>query len=137
MKYLILPILILISNFSMGQNDEVQPPVIGIKVPLGESVVINGITIKFLEVLEDSRCPKGVNCIWAGRAIVKVEVIADGKKEEKTLIIGATRPGEDKNTNLYNSTKFSINGLTLNPYPTAEHSEDTSYILVVSEDKKE
>lgn len=136
MKYAFISCLILFSNFACGQNSESQPPVIGIKVPLEESVVINGITLKFLEVVEDSRCPKGVNCIWAGRAIVKVEVTADGQKAIKTLIFGQTRPGEEKNVNLYNSSKFLINGLTLNPYPEAQQ-KDRNYVLLVTEDKKE
>ena len=33
------------------------------------------LKIKFISVTEDSRCPEGVNCIWAGNAKVKVEVI--------------------------------------------------------------
>lgn len=33
------------------------------------------LKIRFLEVVEDSRCPVGVNCIWAGNAKVKVQVI--------------------------------------------------------------
>lgn len=32
------------------------------------------LKIKFLSVLEDSRCPEDVDCIWAGNAKVKIEV---------------------------------------------------------------
>ena len=137
MKYSLLSFLILFSSFAIGQNDQSKAPIIGVKVPLDESIVLKGISIKFVEVVEDSRCPKDVNCIWAGRAIVKVEVTANGKKEEKTLIFGEVRPGENKNTNLYSSNEFAINGLTLNPYPTAEHSEDTNYVLLVCEEKNQ
>ena len=35
-----------------------------------------GIKIKFLDVIEDSRCPKGQTCIWAGNAKVQVQVFA-------------------------------------------------------------
>jgi len=34
----------------------------------------SGTKIKFLDVVEDSRCPVDVNCVWAGNAKVKVEV---------------------------------------------------------------
>lgn len=137
MKYSLLSILILFSSFAIGQNDQAKPPVIGIKVPLEGSINLKGVDIKFLEVLEDSRCPKDVDCIWAGRAIVKVGLIVNGKREVKTLIFGEVRPGEDKNTNLYSSSEFAINGLTLNPYPTAEKSEDTNYVLLVCEEKNQ
>lgn len=138
MKNSLLAIIILFSTFAFGQEDSAETPKIGVKVPQGETVVIKGISIKFLEVIEDSRCPKDVTCIWAGRAIVKVEVIANGKKEEKILTFGEVRPGEEKNTNLYNSGKFAINGLTLNPYPTSEITgKDTGYVLVVCEEKNQ
>ena len=30
--------------------------------------------VKFLEVTEDSRCPEGVDCFWAGNARLKIEL---------------------------------------------------------------
>ncbi len=38
----------------------------------------SGITVKFVELVEDSRCPEGVNCIWAGNAKVKISVSKNG-----------------------------------------------------------
>ena len=137
MKYSLLSLLILFSSFAIGQNDKAKPPVIAVKVPLDGAVVLKGVTIKFLEVVEDSRCPEGVSCIWAGRAIVKVEVTANGKINEETLIFGELRPGEKKNTTLYSSNEFAINGLTLNPYPSVENSEDTMYVLLINEEKNQ
>ena len=37
------------------------------------------ITVKFLEVLEDSRCPEGVDCVWAGNAKIKLELSKKGE----------------------------------------------------------
>ena len=134
MKNSLFAILILISSLSFGQ-DSPKTPKIGVKVPEGETVVLKGVSVKFLEVIEDSRCPEGVNCMWAGRAIVKAEVTSNGKTEEVTLIFGETRPGEEKNTNLFTSEEFVINGLTLNPYPTSESTgKDTGYVLLVCEE---
>ena len=136
MKYSILSLLILFSSYVIGQNDQANPPKIGVKVPLNSSVEIKGVTIKFTEVVEDSRCPTNVSCIWAGRAIVKAEVTTNGKTNEKTLIFGATRPGEKENSNLYSSTEFAINGLALNPYPASENSgKIKNYVLVICEEK--
>jgi len=135
MKTPLLALLILFSTYTFGQNSFGSPQ-IGIKVPLGKTLEYKGISIKFMEVLEDSCCPKDVTCIWAGRAIVKAEVSSEGNTEEKTLIFGEVRPGEEKSTTLYSSKEFSIDGLTLNPYPTSQGSEDTNYVLVVSEKMK-
>lgn len=135
MKNSLFAILILISSLSFGQ-DSPKTPKIGVKVPEGETVVLKGVSVKFLEVIEDSRCPEGVNCMWAGRAIVKAEVTSNGKTEEVTLIFGETRPGEEKNTNLFTSEEFVINGLTLNPYPTSESTgKDFGYVLLICEEK--
>jgi hypothetical protein len=72
---------------------------------LGQRVYVDGPAVTPLEVLEDSRCPAGARCAWAGqvriRAIVhlgpgdverelvtgKPVVVADGKLE-----LVATRP---------------------------------------------
>lgn len=34
----------------------------------------SNLTVKFVELIEDSRCPEGTNCIWAGNAKIKIEV---------------------------------------------------------------
>ena len=41
----------------------------------------SNLTVKFVSLIEDSRCPEGTNCIWAGNAKIKIEVSKNGKKE--------------------------------------------------------
>jgi len=136
MKYPLLSLLILFSSFVIGQNEESKSPKIAIKVPLNQSVILKGVTIKFSDVIEDSRCPEGVNCIWAGRAIVKVEVTSNGNTTEKELIFGEVRPGEQKNSKLFGSTEFALKGLTLNPYPNVNNAhEEIEYELLIFEEK--
>lgn len=136
MKTSLLAVIILFSTFAFGQDETAGTPKIGVKVPMGETVILKGVSIKFIEVVEDSRCPTGLNCIWAGRAIVKTQVTANGKSAEKTLTFGETRAGEEKNTNLFSSKDFAINGLTLNPYPTSEITgKDSGYVLLICEEK--
>ncbi len=45
-----------------------------VTVRVGETVVANNLEITFTRVLEDSRCPVGVTCIWEGNAKVELEV---------------------------------------------------------------
>lgn len=73
-----------------------------------------GSTIKFIEVVEDSRCPEGTTCIWAGRAIIRVEVTADGK-ESRTVDLEV---GNKESTARFD--KLSITAVKLDPYPQAE-----------------
>lgn len=51
------------------------------RLKIGQTGIIKGedIEIKLLNVTEDSRCPSDVECIWAGRATVSVNVIRSGR----------------------------------------------------------
>ena len=53
----------------------------------GESVAIAGedLRMKFVEVSEDSRCPKDVTCIWEGRVTAVVEISMDGSSQQLEL----------------------------------------------------
>lgn len=46
---------------------------------LGEEVRLGTLRIRPLVVLEDSRCPADVTCVWAGRLRVRVAVSGAGE----------------------------------------------------------
>ncbi len=56
-------------------------------LPIGQSVVITGedLDIKFVEVSEDSRCPKDVTCVWEGRVTAVVEISTGGSSQQLNL----------------------------------------------------
>jgi hypothetical protein len=56
------------------EGDPIEVPKIVVKIPLGETVRLDDVAITFVKVIEDSRCPKNVTCIWQGRIIVQVAV---------------------------------------------------------------
>ena len=43
------------------------------------------ISVRFIELVEDSRCPTDTNCIWAGNAKIKVRVTKQGRSHVLTL----------------------------------------------------
>ena len=43
------------------------------------------LSVRFVELVEDSRCPRDVNCVWAGNAKIKVRVTKNGRSHELTL----------------------------------------------------
>lgn len=53
------------------------------RLALGEAVEREGHRIAFVSVVEDSRCPTGVQCVWAGTA--KIQVTIDGEPAVLTL----------------------------------------------------
>lgn len=136
MKNSVLACIFLFSAFVFGQDKSAVTPKIVVKVPQGETVVLKGVSIKFIEVLEDSRCPTGVDCIWPGNAKVKAQVTANGNTEEILLTFGEVRQGQEKNTVLYNAENFAINGVKLTPYPTSETAgKINDYVLLICEEK--
>lgn len=53
-------------------------------------------TVKFIEVVEDSRCPPDVNCVWAGNAKVRIS-IAKGKASPRIFELNSnSEPSEIK-----------------------------------------
>ena len=55
---------------------------------IGETASIKGeqLQIRFLEISEDSRCPRNVTCIWEGRAVAVIEVFQGDTSQQITLI---------------------------------------------------
>ena len=43
------------------------------------------LSVRFVELVEDSRCPTDTNCVWAGNARIKVQVRANGRSHDLTL----------------------------------------------------
>ena len=76
----------------------------GPTAPLGEVANLEGITVRPLEVIEDSRCPASVQCVWAGRVRIRAEISGTGTREltlgEPAAVSGGTvtlvdvRPGK-------------------------------------------
>ena len=90
MKSSLLLLVIFITSFSFSQDStkirKVGTPIITSKVYLGKSIVVENFKIEFIEVIQDSRCPKGVNCVWAGEVLIFVDLYKDGKKEKEIIV---------------------------------------------------
>jgi hypothetical protein len=135
MKQLLSISLFLFSLSFFAQNDSGITPKIAIKLNKGETLKLHDVTLTFTEVIEDSRCPKYTNCIWAGRAIVQIEVLDEkGIKQDKTIVLGETKGDESADKTLFRKDGYSIEVIGLHPYPE-EGSALTPYRLLISEGK--
>ena len=80
MKKLILIVTVLCSISFYAQTE--------IKITTKKCIPKKGYYLQLKNVLDDSRCPKGVTCVWAGEAEIIVFVYENKKiLEEKTIII--------------------------------------------------
>ncbi len=51
------------------------------------------VTVTFIRVVEDSRCPSNVYCFWAGRAIVELSFTKNNKEIGR---VNLTIPGDEE-----------------------------------------
>jgi hypothetical protein len=117
-------ILTLAASFFATQAQATQSVKLGVNQQ--KDVYGRKLRVKFLSVVEDSRCPTGANCIWAGNAKIKIRIIdAKGRSKEFEL-----------NTNLP-ETKISYGGYDielakLDPHPRAEATNKPAYVATLS-----
>lgn len=90
----------------------------------GEAAEREGHRVAFVRVVEDSRCPVGVQCVWEGRAQIEVEV--DGRPFVLTL----PRPGApDDEAQTAEWEGVQVTFLDLLPYPGSEGPEAARALL--------
>jgi len=71
---------------------------------LGRAVPVGGITVRPDRVVEDSRCPRDVRCVWAGRVIVSAIVSGGGWSRRVDLTLGEPVPIADGTLTLQSVT---------------------------------
>jgi len=131
MKTSIHILLFFFSIVALSQERIPASPQIVFKIALGETLTAGDVILKFAEVLEDSRCPKDVVCVWEGQARVHVTVSGDRITTKKLDLIVTEK---DKNIlGVFDGFKFKAVGLT--PYPSSENRGKPSYTLMVLKEK--
>lgn len=102
--------------------DVVDPPCLdspkGEEISLKKSQTISyckeNISISFVDVLNDSRCPSNVTCIWAGFVQVKLDI--QGISGESTIEL-ATEPNSYGISSQVDFEGLSIKLVDVSPYP--------------------
>lgn len=72
------------------------------------------LKIKFISVVEDSRCPVGANCVWAGNAQIQVKITDRQGRSKISVINSTTGPLGDQ------FGGYAINLTSLTPVPTVD-----------------
>ncbi len=116
-----------------GFAQESSPPKLGEEFELAvhqtAQITAEKISVTFQQVLEDSRCPIDVTCIWAGLARVSLRVAVSGHKRELSL---STSPPE--NSTVFGNYTFWL--IKVRPVPRASQNMDSSaYFVTVRVDK--
>lgn len=123
MRITTLPLLLLFMLLSFAQvppsNNKVD---LGeeFKIKNGQEVVVRGekLRITFRSVSNDSRCPNGVECIWAGNGEVVIEVARKNKKPVVARLNTLLEPKEVA----YKGFKIKL--VALSPHPKIDEPID-------------
>lgn len=92
------------------------------KIQYGETLFVNGLSIEFVKVISDSRCPEGVTCVRAGEAKILIKIFQeDSLIETKELIFYPSGVTNRSNAILFKGDGLFINALSLSPYPEVHH----------------
>ena len=83
------------------------------EVRVGQWVTIEGerLRVTFSRVAEDSRCPEGVTCVWAGNAKVVLK-LSKGRRRASTLTLNT---GVDPKQAAFHG--YEVRLVKLDPYP--------------------
>ena len=87
MKILFLTLIAILGIASIGMAQ--KPETLVIKRGQQRSAVNGEVILKFVSVIEDSRCPNDVNCVWAGNAKIEV-LITDKHGGSKKAVMNTT-----------------------------------------------
>lgn len=92
-----------------------------VTVAVGQSVRLTDalVTITFKDVSEDSRCPKQVNCVWIGRAVLNFSVQVGSEPAQDVTFSTLHSPDATSVTNIHG---YRIELVDVQPYPeTPDH----------------
>jgi hypothetical protein len=79
----------------------------------------DGLTVEFSEILEDSRCPRQVDCVWSGQGRLVIYVWLTG--QEPTAFELNTLSSLNQSVISYEA--YQIELLSLDPYPETPEQE--------------
>lgn len=55
---------------------------------LGQVTAVESLLVRPLALLEDSRCPASVQCVWAGQVRIRAEIMSRSGREVRELTLG-------------------------------------------------
>ncbi len=130
----LIVIILIVAGLSACRSQRSKSPVISSNQDRTELVLEEGqnlflekeqVNLSFVRVLEDSRCPKGVQCFWAGVGAIELTVMGTYTRPQAMLL--ATENIMDKNyakSIVFNGYTYRL--VSLLPYPVKDKPKSDS-----------
>jgi hypothetical protein len=84
-------------------------------VALGQEAYANGLRVRPIAIVEDSRCPTNVMCVWAGRLVVRTEIRGGSWRETRNLELGQPQQIADGTLTLTAAEPPKVAGVAVDP----------------------
>lgn len=81
----------------------------------GQVTAVESLQVRPLALLEDSRCPASVQCIWAGQVRIRAEIMARNGREVRELTLGTPIPVSGGNLTLVDAEPPKMTPGTTDP----------------------
>ena len=79
---------LIIAALSLTACATVRPANVGPTAGLNQVAIVDGLRIRPIAVIEDSRCPANVQCVWAGRLVVRARMNGPGWTQVRDFELG-------------------------------------------------
>jgi hypothetical protein len=95
---------------------------------VGESAELIGerATVGFRRVLNDSRCPRGVTCVWAGEALTEHWIQGGAAARPEAFQLRLRGGGTSDHSDWVPAAGYRVRLTALEPYPEAGVAADTT-----------
>ena len=107
--------LIALAALALASCASVPSASAGPTAALGQSAYTNGLKVRPVQVLEDSRCPMNARCVWAGRVVVRSEVTGGSWRRTLDLELGKPQQVADGALTLVSALPEKVAGTETDP----------------------
>ena len=104
----------------MTTSQNINKPIPGegqlINLSVGQQATVKNLTITLVAVVNDSRCPEGAKCFWAGETIVEIKLSTPDNQEITTYLGTAGAPIMNPEKYVVNKENYRAQAYLFNRY---------------------